>query len=157
LPGVLISYWAIKPKENALREKMPSFLKRVLPFPFVAAMIQSLCIMGIYIMNKDIVTADGMKTLMVVSFAAVGFVFFMLAPRVYEGFTERAKKIQFVWLGIIELFVLIIILLVPVFSYFFNVVPLPLTAFRGILMFIAISAVTHYIFVLSFFPRREMG
>ncbi|MCK9352487.1 MAG: HAD-IC family P-type ATPase, partial [Candidatus Pacebacteria bacterium] len=95
LPGVLISYWAIKPKEKPVKENMDSFLKRVLPFPFVAAIIQSFCVVGIYVMNKDLISADEMRTLMVISFAAVGFIFFMLAPRVYEGYTERVKMFQF--------------------------------------------------------------
>ena len=154
LPGVLISYWAIKPKEDPVPENADPFLKRVLPFPFVAAIIQSFCIAAIYLTNKDLVSVDGMRTLMVVSFALVGFVFFLLTPRVYEGYTERAKKIQFIWLGILEILVFLAVFYSSVLSFFFNIAPIPLTAFRGIIIFILVSFVTHYIFVRSFFPER---
>ena len=156
LPGVLISYWAIKPKENPVPENTDPFLKRVLPFPFVAAIIQSFCITAVYLMNKNTASAGEMRTFMVVSFAAVGFVFFMLAPRVYEGYTERAKKLQFISLGIIEILVFLVVFHSPTLSGFFNIIPLPFSAFRGIVAFVLISAVTHYIFVSSFFPKREI-
>ncbi|MCK9351854.1 MAG: hypothetical protein M0P76_03615, partial [Candidatus Pacebacteria bacterium] len=101
------------------------------------------------------ISADEMRTLMVISFAAVGFIFFMLAPRVYEGYTERVKMFQFLWLGVIDLVILLFVFSSPLLSEFFNVVPVPIDALNSIFIFIAISSVTHYAFVSAFFPKRK--
>ena len=155
LPGLLVSYWAIRPIENGLREKNESFLKRVLPFPFFAAFFQSVCIMGIYMMNINSVSAGEMRTLMVISFASVGYIFFLFSSRVYEGHTSTQKKFHFLWLGILEIMVMLIVFLSPILSEFFNVVPIPLVKLNGIVLFVATFSFVHFFFVWWFFPTRE--
>jgi hypothetical protein len=63
--------------------------------------------------------------------------------------------VQFIFLAVIELLVLAAVFEFSLLGQFFNVTPIPLQNLKGIVLFVAVSAVIHFVFVYSFFPKKE--
>jgi cation-transporting ATPase E len=122
IPSLLIFYWTIHPKQNA---KAPltktSFLKDLLPFPIISAIIQSICVVGIYLLSTSTLNHNNPNTIVALTFIIFGYIFFAFAPRVYG-------EAMSIWqaLGLWTLFAFEVIVLVTVFTItfveeFFNV------------------------------------
>jgi cation-transporting ATPase E len=121
LPGLVITYWAIRPTGNVSPASTEPFLKRVLPFPIAASIIQAIGIATVFFASPAYLKAAGSNTLVLFAFAILGFVFFALTPSVYGSVLTRGKKVTLALLGIMETILLYAVLNVPILSTFFDV------------------------------------
>ena len=153
LPGLLVFYWAIRPSGNIMKENMQSFLLRVIPFPFIAAIVQSSAMLAVFVLYRASAGTEEMSALMVISSILLGIVFFSLAPRVYEGTTSRAQKIQVFWFGLSEVLLLSFAFSFPFFLGFFNVTAVPAISFAVIIPVTIACALVLYFLVWSFFRK----
>lgn len=120
LPSILVSYWSIRPSGKALPTHGRSFLKKVLPFTMCSSILQTLAVVAIFFLSPlDLKTAQS-NTLVLITFIAVGFIFFIFAPKVFKGVITRAQKIQILALAGIEVALLFFALRVPAVIKFFD-------------------------------------
>lgn len=140
IPGLLISYWTLRPSGKVPPVSMRPFLKRVIPFAVWSAVIQATGVALVYALNAWFIKIAPPNTLVLLAFIAFGFVFFAYAPTVYQGSLSRSKKIQIFSLAIFEFIVLIAVFHIPLLTTFFNVV-LPDLAILNILEILLIIAV----------------
>ncbi len=122
LPGLLISYWAIRPPGEIAPPSTEPFLKRVLPYPVLMAFIEAIGIAVIVALSPAYLRAQDSNILVMLAFVGLGFIFFMLAPKVYGGMITRAQKIHLLILGVFELALLFFVLNTPLLVNFFNII-----------------------------------
>lgn len=154
-PGVLISYWTLRPNKKATKVSEKSFLKRVAPFSFFAALIQSLAAAAIYFLNQTYGQATESNTAVLITFCVLGYIFFVQTPRVYNGLTTALQKKQLVLFGLIDLLILFIAFRVPFFFSFFNLSSLSMTPLMKTIMItiVIFSGVGEYLLARYFTPK----
>lgn len=145
VPSLLIFYWVIHPREEYRPINKQSFLKRVLPFSFISAIPQSVMAVCIVLLVGFSGIGVSAKMTSILSFIVLGYVFFMFAPRMYGGFTSRARQIQLLLFAIIETALLFVALQIPFAREFFNITSLPLTVFIFIIPPALIYALIQYV------------
>jgi len=152
IPGLLISYWTIRPSGKVPPVSAESFLKRVLPFAVWSAVIQAIGVALVFALNAKYLKITPPNTLVLLSFIAFGFVFLAYAPTVYQGLLSQVKKMQIVALAVFELLLLLAVFHIPFLLNFFNVVlpPLPSMAIMQILLIIGVFCLAQLGFAMRF-------
>jgi cation-transporting ATPase E len=152
IPGLLISYWTIRPPQKILPVGSKPFLKRILPFAVWSAVLQTAGTVLIYAISPAYLKTVPPNTLVVLAFIAFGFTFFAVAPFVYQGLLNGIKKTQILILGITELFLLIIVFKIQLLTIFFNVPALHLSNPNIIetLLIIAVGCLLQYFLARRF-------
>lgn len=125
MPGVLISYWTIRPTKKTTRRSEKSFLKTVVPFAFAAAIIQALGAAMVFALNVWFGLAVSSGTLVLLTFSILGYLFFCLTPRVFNGRTTSLQKKQLALFALVEILMVTIIFKTPFLFSFFNIGTLP--------------------------------
>jgi len=158
LPGFLIFYWAIRPSQEAAKENARSFLRRVVPFPFIAAILQSLAMMVIFLFfYHDLDGTTEIRAIMVASSILLGIGFFSLAPFIYEGNTSRRQNMQIFGFVLFELLLLFMAFSNPVFTNFFNITAVPLKDFSVIFFVSAFCALVLWGIARIFSKHKELS
>jgi cation-transporting ATPase E len=157
IPGLLISYWAIRPEKKAVPVSAEPFLNRVVPFSFTSAIVQTVGMVSVFALGLRYSKTSELSTLLVFAFIPLGVMFFMVAPRVYNGFVTRAQKIQFVALGIVELIFLISIFSISPLVNFFNVTRISWVSIIRIVPIIAACGIVQYILARWFTKTQLEG
>ncbi len=122
LPGMLISYWAIRPSGETTPASAEPFLKRILPYPVLMAFIEAIGIAVVFALSPAYLKTQDSNILVILAFIGLGFVFFMLAPKVYNGTITRTQKMHLLFLGAFELALLFFVLNTPLLVNFFNII-----------------------------------
>jgi cation-transporting ATPase E len=146
IPGLLISYWAIRPEKRAVPASTEPFLSRVLPFSSASAVIQTVGMASVFALSLG----GNLNTPLVFAFILLGVIFFMMSPRVYNGIITRAQKIQFTALGIIECILLISIFNIPFLITFFDVSAISPVYILRIIPIITVCGIVQYILARRF-------
>jgi cation-transporting ATPase E len=128
IPGILVSYWTIRPAEEVRPVSLQPFLKRVLSFAAWSAVVQSIGAALVYAVSPTYLKISPPNTLVILAFITFGFIFFASAPGVYQGLLTRSKKLQIASFAVFEFFLLIAVFHVPVLTNFFNIPSLHLSA-----------------------------
>jgi cation-transporting P-type ATPase E len=146
IPGMLISYWTIRPLGAVPPVGGQPFLKRVLPFAVWSAAVQAAGVALIFALNAKFIKIAPENTLVTLAFIALGFIFFGFAPGVYEGLSSRTKKMQIFSLAILELILLVAVFYIPLLLTFFNVALFHMSALAtaGILLIIGLFGLAQY-------------
>ncbi|MDZ4299561.1 MAG: HAD-IC family P-type ATPase [Candidatus Sungbacteria bacterium] len=144
LPGILISYWAIRPWGKVRPASTKPFLGRILPFVASSAVVQALGAGAVFALSPAYLKTAESNTLVILASIVFGFIFFVCTPRVYRGITTGMQKMQFLVLGILELLLGWFVLKTPFLTDFFSVTPVYLSS-RNVLelcsvFFVIISA-----------------
>ncbi len=127
IPGLLVSYWTLRPAEKVRPVSLQPFLKRVLPFAAWSAVVQAIGAALVFAVSPAYLRTIPPNTLVVLAIAASGFMFFACAPRVYQGLFTRTKKIQIFCFAVAELLLLILVFHIPLLVAFFNIPSLHLS------------------------------
>jgi cation-transporting ATPase E len=112
IPGLLISYWAIRPHGKTLPASVDSFMRRVIPFSLVSALLQALGLVTIFMISPE---------MLIPAFIVLGFIFFAVAPGVYRGEIVQREKTQIFLLAMFELALFVLVYRTPFALTFFNV------------------------------------
>lgn len=156
LPGFLVSYWVMRPVEKVEPASTEPFLRRVVPFALVSALVQVTGMAAIYTLIPELKRAETVNTIIMLAFVIFCYLFFLFAPAVYYGATLRPRKLQLILLGILEAVLLIAVFQVPIAMNFFDVVHIQLSTADILKMFavIGLSWLAQY-GVAQFFVRRK--
>lgn len=156
MPGTLISYWTIRPPQKATRVSEAPFLKRVVPFAAFAAVIQAFGAAAIFILNEKYGQAAQSGTLVLLAFSILGFTFFCLTPRVYNGVTTALQRKQLALFGLVDILMLLIAFRVPLFFSFFNLSLVSFSPLLGgsLILSLAFSSVGMYLLAVYFTPKE---
>ncbi len=155
MPGALISYWTIRPSKKATKVSEKPFLRRVVPFAFFAALIQAFGTSAVFILNQVYGLSNESNTVTLMAFGFLGFVFFSLTPRVYNGITTPLQKKQLALFGLIDILILYIAFSIPILFSFFNLSSLsgtPLLKFLFILI-VTVASGAVYLLARYFTPK----
>ncbi len=121
IPGLLISYWAIRPRDKVPPASNEPFLKRTAPFALSSALLQALGVTIVFVLSPEALKAAGSNLFVILAFIGLGFIFFACTPGVYRGTATRLEKVQLLCLGGIEILLLLFVLRTPFILTFFNV------------------------------------
>lgn len=121
LPGLLISYWTVRPAENVHPAEAEPFLKRITPFAATSATLAAVALILIFENIPMSSSTDLVNTVIAYSFVTLCYLFFLFVPSVYYGPTSRPRKRYLFGLGILESLVLFLALQIPFAKTFFNI------------------------------------
>ena len=154
--GILIAYWALRPKHKIPRTSDKPFLARVMPLVFACGILQAFGLALIFILSPTYLKIATSDTLALFAFMAFGYLFLLFAVKVYCGTITKKEKLQLFLLGIFQLLVLYLILQVPFFVFFFNITtPYPaLLFFSKALLVVLVFGLAQYFIVRKFFLKK---
>ena len=154
--GILISYWALRPSGKILPTDTRPFLKRIMPLAVVCAIAEALGIAFVFMISPDYLKTAPSNTLVIFSEILFGFLFLILAAKVYCGSLTKREKFQLFLLGIFQIIVLYVALQIPFVIRFFNItLPYPSGIFVGeALSIILIFGIIQYFIVKKFFLEK---
>ncbi len=122
IPSLLIFYWTIRPREETSPINKQSFIKRVLPFPLISAIPQSIGAVAIVMFSvmylKEYNNLNSISALVFISF---GYLFFMFAPSFYAKSLPKNRLLQLLLLAGAEAVILLIALNISFVNEFFNI------------------------------------
>lgn len=157
LPGVLITYWAIRSAKNIPPTSTEQFLQRILPFPVFASVVEAIAVMIVFLVSPTYLKVAESNTLVLFAFVALCFVFFAFAPKVYGGVTTSAQKINIVLLGMFEVMLLWFVLRIPFLVHFFDItLPFPAPVnIHAMLVVVACSVLVLYFLTQQIFFKKR--
>ncbi|MDE2079240.1 MAG: HAD-IC family P-type ATPase [Patescibacteria group bacterium] len=154
LPGMLISYWAIRPMRETPPVGTTPFLRRTLPLPLALSVLEAAVGVLIFLIATSVSVPPA--PLLIIAFVILGFFYFAVTPKVYSGTTVPAQRNALILLGMLEAALLYAAFQVPFVRAFFTIVP-PAGPEVGNTLFISLGAsILMVAFALIFFPRRRI-
>jgi len=127
IPGLLLSYWTLWPKDVVAPVDSQPFLKRILPFSVLSSIFEAVGVLVIFLFSPDYLKISSSNSLVVLTYIIFGFTFFVCAPAVYNRKINYQQKLQIIILGILEITFLIIFFHTSFLTIFFDVAPFQLT------------------------------
>jgi cation-transporting ATPase E len=120
-PGLLVSYWTIRPAEKVAGAKTTHFLQRILPFVVSSALLQAFAMAAIFMMSSETLKEAPSNFPVVLTAITTGFIFFLFVPGVYRGKLLKSQ-IKALWaLTLFQCVFLVFILQIPFFLRFFEI------------------------------------
>ncbi len=158
LPGILITYWAIRPSGKIPPANSESFLARIMPFVTWCGVVSAIAVAAVFALSPEYLKNAQSNTLVALAFIVCGFIFFSLAPSVYRGMLVMKKRLHLVILGGIEIILLFFVLKIPLAVHFFSVTtPYPsLAAISQSLLILSLCGFAQYA-IAKWFVRRKSG
>ncbi|MBU6430865.1 MAG: HAD-IC family P-type ATPase [Patescibacteria group bacterium] len=157
LPGILITYWAIRPSGKIPPANSESFLSRVIPFAVWCGVVSAIAASVVFALSPEYLKNSQSNTLVALAFIVCGFVFFSLAPGVYRGMIATKKRLHLVILGAIEIILLFLVLKIPLAVHFFSVTTPypPLYALRQSLLVLSLCGLVLSAIAKWFFRGKK--
>ncbi len=156
VPSLLVFYWAMRPPEKTRMPPDVPFLRRVLPYSVIGALIMSYGVVAAFALGPAYLKIVDSNTLVVLAFIAAGYLFFIFTPHVYNGITTKVQKMMFVVYGLVEIALLYLAFQIPLALVFYDLQP---PTYSGVLTVTAVSAfvaVAMYALVRGFFGKRPL-
>lgn len=155
LPGLLIFYWIIKPgHSNEVLDPRP-FFKRVLPFPLVSAIPQSLLVIFAFFMSFNHLETKAPASLVILVFIAAGLIFFMSTPKVYTGLLLKIQKKELFSLVALEIISILIFIRIPFVASFYDLKAPSLYGVLILLPFVLIYSLIQFVITKKFFTKNS--
>lgn len=157
VPGILISYWTLRPSKKAERISNKPFLKRIVPFAISTAAVQAVGASIIFILSRYYEQPLQAGTLALLTFCALGYTFFCFTPRVHNGTTSSAQIKQLVLFALVDVVLVYGIFHISFLFSFFNLTHLSFspqlgTATAAVLL---VSAFAEYLLARHFTPKTK--
>ncbi|MFA5841712.1 MAG: HAD-IC family P-type ATPase [Candidatus Paceibacterota bacterium] len=156
LPGILVVYWAVRPKGDIPPASKQGFLKRVVPIAAWLGAIEAIGVASVFVFSPDYLKTSETNTLVVLAFMIFGLIFFIFASSIRHKITLGIQKLQVLGLCVAELMLGVFISSVPFLTDFFNVdYQYPSPGDMGkFSIIIAVSSLALYVFVKLFFKKE---
>ena len=155
LPGLLLSYWVIRPPKQTSEPNSDQFLRKVLPFSVVSAALASIGTVLMFILSSAAEKASVANTSVVLSFIVTGIIFFIISPRVYNKHLTATQGKTLVAFAFAEIVILYAIFHIPILLTFFNV---EMPSYQTILKLLIVGVLyglAQYI-LANFFLNRKL-
>lgn len=156
IPGFLILYWAIHPREKVKPASAKPFLKRVIPFPLISSIPQALGVAAVFVWELGHAEGSVPNALAVLTFMALGFIFFLFSAGAYSGVVIRKRREQLFWLAVFEFFLLFVGFRIVFLTEFFSVVSPPFTGVIRVLLVASAFACAQYL-LTRFYGKKRVG
>jgi len=154
--GFPVFYWAAFPanEERSIEER--HFLKKVMPMSALNGLLTALACMAVFLLTKGYLQEHVSSTPVVLTFASLGYWFFLQVPNVLEVKTTKRERIVAYGIGIAEMTLFAIVFSVPLLSEFFGLTtPTPLQFFIT-LSIILLTAGLQYLVLSVLFEEKHM-
>lgn len=158
-PGLLVSYWTLRPSEKTTPSETTHLLVKILPFVISSALLQALAMSAVFMASEAALKTTASNFLVVLTAITTGFIFFLFTPAVYRG-TLLASQIKALWaLAVFECAFLILMLQIPFCLRFFEI-DLPMLSPHTFLPFIGVIilyTLSQYILTRRFSQQKSAG
>lgn len=121
LPGILVSYWTIRPVEKARVSNGGSFLRKIAPFIIWSSLLQSIILLTLFLMSPDSMKGTASNVWVVLASIGIGHIFFLFAPGVYRGALRMNQRRDLALLTIVDSLLLLVVFHVPLLLVFFEI------------------------------------
>ena len=121
IPGILVSYWTIRPTRKTIAPSTQRFLVKILPFTIASALLQAIVIAALFTYSPDSTKVTGSNIYVLLSSIVVGAIFFLFTPWVYRGVLEQSQVREMGFLVAVEVILFVIIFHIPFLLRFFDV------------------------------------
>ncbi len=158
IPGIVISLWTILPFEKVYPASSEPFLKRVLPFAAISALVQSFAAVAIFLLSPGYMQSAESNTLVVLTYSILGIIFFLFTPSVYRSKTSLIEKTQFLFMIVFDVVLFLAIYNISWLTSFFDVIPITNFAdinFTYIIPIIIITGLIQYGIAKYFISKKS--
>ena len=121
IPGILVSYWTLRPATKAPAPSGDSFLPTVLPYIISSAVIQSMALGLVFWWSPLAMKTTGVNLHIIVASIIVSVVFFFFTPKVFRGTLARSERYALWSLLAVEALLLLVVFKVPSLLTFFDI------------------------------------
>lgn len=139
-PGILVSYWTIRPTEKTQAPSAGGFLRKVFPFIFWSALLQTVALLVVFVLSPESMRLSASDFWVVLAFIATGYIFFLFAPGVYRGELLASQRRDLAILTLVEIVFFWFILLIPFFLKFFEIMEISFDRKVLIVFFLCMGA-----------------
>lgn len=155
--GILISYWALRPSGKILPADSKPFLKRVMPFVSVCAVVEAIGMVFVFFLSPHYLKIASSNTLVLFAYILFGFLFLLFGTSVYCGTLTRKEKLQLFLLGIFQIIVIYLALQISFVIKFFNItLPYPALPFIGkAFLIVLLCGFIEYLIAKKFFLNKK--
>ena len=154
IPGVLVSYWALRPSGEAGKVGTEPFLKKIIPFSLCSGIVGALATTGVFIFGTRYTGPGIASTLAVISFMVFGFIFFVCVPRVYSTAARPTRVWEVLGVALFEITIAFLAFNIPFVQTFFDLTTVPLVVLLSFLPLVAAYLAVQYLLTVLFVPRR---
>ena len=148
-----IFYWSINLDKTRHFHSTKTFLRRILPFSVWSGLTQAIGVSIVFFLSPDRTAAS--NTPAIITFIALGYIFFTFATRVYSGSIPAHKKTTILGLGAIEIVLLFLLFKVPYLMNFFNLTQPPIAMLEVILAVVVVFGFLQGMLARYFSRRQE--
>ncbi|HQU07713.1 MAG TPA: HAD-IC family P-type ATPase [Candidatus Paceibacterota bacterium] len=155
IPGMVISYWAIRPSGEVGKAGGESYVRKIAPFAAVSALISALATGAIVLVATPAYGSAVATTLAVFAFIVFGFSFFISAPLVFSSAARPTRFWELLGIGVIEVALAIIVFLIPLTRTFFDLTAVAVDKIALLLPVFAGYVIVQYILARVFARNRR--
>ena len=155
IPGILVSYWTIRPAEKSVAPSGKGFLATVLPFTVWSALLQAIALGAVFALSPDAMKTSGSNLYVLVAASVTGFIFFLFTPGVYRGALDAVAVRALGIIAAIEVALFAGLFQIPFLLRFFDVageLP-PLATLSPVLGVILVYTALQYLLAHMFIIR----
>ncbi|MDO8565624.1 MAG: HAD-IC family P-type ATPase [Candidatus Moranbacteria bacterium] len=120
-PGILVSYWTIRPAEKVKTPSTGAFLNIISPFIIWSAVLQVVTILTVFILSPESMKVAASNLFVIFASIIVGYVFFLFAPGIYRGTLLATQRRDLIILTVVEILFLTLVFHIPFFLRFFEI------------------------------------
>lgn len=120
-PGIIVSYWTIRPAEKATVRTASLFLSSIAPFIVWSALLQAVALLVVFSSSPEALKVSASNIWIVLSAMFIGHVFFLFAPGVYRGALRMRERRDLLLLTVVEVLLLLMLFQVPFLLRFFEI------------------------------------
>ena len=157
IPGMIISYWAIRPAGEVGRAGGESYVRKIAPFAIASATVSSLVTAGIVLVTIPVFGAAVATTLAVLSFAVCGFGFFMFAPIVFSSSVRPTRFWELLGTGVVEIALAVVVFLIPFARTFFDLTSVPVVRVLELIPIFVGYMIVQYVLARIFAKKRRFS
>lgn len=122
IPTMLTTYWALLPSSKISPTDKRPFLKRVMPLVFYGGIVEAIGVILVFFFSPSSLKTVSSNIFVLFSLILFGYLFLLLAAKVYFGTLSKKEKLQLFYLGIFEVVLLFILLQIPAVVHFFGII-----------------------------------
>ncbi len=148
-------YWGLFPAHKEGANPQQLFFKKILPFCAINSIFIALASIITFALSPVNSKIDGSNSYVVIVIIALGYWFFMLAPKAYGASSDKKeKKALYLFAFIIIIFLLFVMYNAPL-SHFFDIKPLEPVKALGMIGIIIFFGLMQYIIMRKWFDYNK--
>lgn len=123
IPGMLVSYWTIRPASKSPAPEGKNFLRTVLPFTCLSGVLQAIAVGAIFLLSPEAMRTSGSDLYVLIASIVVGTIFFAVTPWFFRGTLTRSQIRELLIVLVVEAILFAAAFRIPLVMRFFEVPP----------------------------------